>query len=257
MSKPLLCLPIVIDATNNLLDFVYDGTTYTATIDSGTYDDIYALAVEAEAQMDTAATDPGGYEVRVQVASSPVGKITITATGADDFSLPWDTGSSSATTAGELFGFDVSADDGVSTIQTSDWQAPNAWWSPRPPSRDTYDREEIFGGEMFVTADGSAVKRLIVSTPRKMMMGFPLILPVSTLARSATGANTNRDFQTWWRAWAASPNAVVRVYRDQTDSGTSTDYFLDQPASMFDPVSKDFEDTETYSWDVILRYEES
>ncbi len=257
MSKPLLCLPIVIDATNNKLDFVYDASTYAATLTSGTYDDIYALCVEIEAEMDTAASDVGGYEVRVATASSPVGKITVTATGADDFSLPWATGTNTLVTCGALIGFDVSADDGVSTIQTSDYQAPNCWWSPRDPSRDSYDRQEIFGGEPFVTADGSKMKRLIVSTPRKRTLGFPIVLPESTLARSATTTNTNRAFETWWIAWAASPNAVVRLYPDQTSAATYTDYFLDQPASLFDPISKDFDDTETYSWDITLRYEES
>ncbi len=93
---------------NDKIDANDSGPAFTATLTAGTYTG-GSLATEIETQLEASGAD--NYTVTY---SSSTGKFTLV----DDtggWALEWDTGSNTATSAGPLLGFDISADDNGAT----------------------------------------------------------------------------------------------------------------------------------------------
>lgn len=108
--------PIVVDATNNKIDFANDAvpTELTGTITNGTYKDPIDFAAALESAMDSVSGD----DITVTY-DNVTGKFTIDSAGAT-FQILWDAGTNTAISIGLTIGFDVSADDTGSTAYIGD-----------------------------------------------------------------------------------------------------------------------------------------
>lgn len=103
-----------VTSSNDDLDFVDDGGTKVASMTNKLYKDPIDLAEEISSKMNAASVD-----VITVTYSSSTGKYTLASDGST-FSLLWDSGGNTATTIGELIGFDTSADDTGSLTYTGD-----------------------------------------------------------------------------------------------------------------------------------------
>lgn len=106
---------MVVDATNNKLDFTDDDGTVAATIASGTYKTPQALAAAVQAAMRAVQTN----ETATVTYSTVTGKFTISCTGAV-LSLLWNSGANAANDIGALLGFATAADDTLATSYLAD-----------------------------------------------------------------------------------------------------------------------------------------
>ncbi len=160
--------PLTVDATNDGMDFNDGGGEENATITQKTYKDPHDLAAAIESSMDALTAD-----VITVTYSNITGKYTI-ATDGGTLTLLWDTGSQTATTIGDLIGFDTSADDSASTTYTSD----NAIDLSRPftPTFDSTNPLVAKDNEVFLGdfADNICFK-------------------VNTLTYTLTNTKTNKD----------------------------------------------------------------
>lgn len=129
--------PMVVDASNNKLDFTDDDGTVAATIASGTYKTPQDLAAAVQAAMRAVQTN----ETATVTYSTATGKFTISCTGTV-FSLLWNSGANAANDIGTLLGFSTAADD---TLATS------------------YLADNASNGIERVTAGGGAVNNLVTT----------------------------------------------------------------------------------------------
>jgi len=106
--------PIVIDATNDSMDFNDGGGEENVTVTQKTYKDPHELADTLATAMNAATGD-----TITVVYSDKTGKFTIASDGGT-LSLLWATGTATATTIGDEIGFDTSADDTGSTSYIGD-----------------------------------------------------------------------------------------------------------------------------------------
>lgn len=109
----------IVTGSNDALDFNEDGSTeLNATLDSGTY-----TADDLATEIDTQLTATGGATTYT-IAYNPItAKFTITQATGGTFELMWN-GSNTATSCGDLIGFDISAEDNGATSYTSDYSRP-------------------------------------------------------------------------------------------------------------------------------------
>lgn len=106
--------PILIDATNDDLDFDDGGGEENVSVTQKLYKDPHELAEAIEDSMNAATTD----NITVTYSDS-TGKFTISTDGIT-LSLLWSSGSNTATTIGAAIGFSTGADDTGATTYTSD-----------------------------------------------------------------------------------------------------------------------------------------
>lgn len=110
--------PILVDATNNKVNFDDGGGEETATLTNKLYKDPHQLAEEIQSKMDALTTD----NITV-VYSDTTGKFTITSDGGT-FSILWKTGANGSdntdTHIGTSIGFSDAADDTGAVTYTSD-----------------------------------------------------------------------------------------------------------------------------------------
>lgn len=123
---------IEVTSDNKYLDFDEGSGELTATLDAGFYT-LTELAEALEDALNEIGTD--AYTVTVNRSTR---KFTIATDGLMD--LLWDTGTNSASTIGELIGFDVSADDTNQTSITSD-NAIGDSYSPQFKLQDYIDKD--------------------------------------------------------------------------------------------------------------------
>ena len=107
--------PLCIDATNDTIDFTDDGGAQVATVEQKVYKKPTELACTLEDAMNAASAET--YTVTY---SNTTGKITIATTTSAVLDLDWDTGPNTATTIGDVLGFDTTADDTGSLSYESD-----------------------------------------------------------------------------------------------------------------------------------------
>jgi len=135
---------MVVDATNNKLNFTDDDGTVTATIASGTYTTPQALATAVTTAMNAA----NGAQTATCTYSTVTGKFHILSTGTV-LSLLWKTGTNGSdntdTHIGTLLGYSDAADD-TGTGATTGYTADNAT-----------------NGIERVTAGGGSVSSLVLS----------------------------------------------------------------------------------------------
>lgn len=106
--------PIVIDATNDSMDFDDGGGEENVTVAQETYKDPHELAAALQTAMDAATAD----NITVTYSDS-TGKFTIASDGGT-LSLLWNTGTNTATTIGSAIGFATAADDTGATSYVGD-----------------------------------------------------------------------------------------------------------------------------------------
>lgn len=106
--------PIEITASNDDLDFDDGGGEENVSVTQKVYRDPHELADAIQAAMDAATAD----NISVTYSDS-TGKFTVASDGGT-LSLLWDTGTNTATTIGDIIGFDTSADDTGSTSYEGD-----------------------------------------------------------------------------------------------------------------------------------------
>lgn len=106
--------PIVIDATNDDMDFDDGGGEENVSVAQKTYKDPHELASALQTAMDAATAD----NITVSYSDS-TGKYTIASDGGT-LSLLWNSGTNTATTIGTALGFTVSADDTGATSYVGD-----------------------------------------------------------------------------------------------------------------------------------------
>jgi hypothetical protein len=104
----------VITASNNKIDFNDGGGEENVSITVGTYKDPHDLAAAIQTAMDAATVD----NITVTYDDT-TGKFTIASDGVT-LSLLWNTGTNTAQTIGGVIGFDVAADDTLSTSYEGD-----------------------------------------------------------------------------------------------------------------------------------------
>lgn len=105
---------VITSGSNDDIDFDEGAGELTATITAGTYQHPYnTLVDEIKTQMDSAGTDT--YTISYD---NDTDKFTIASDGS--FSLDWNTGTNTATTAGAILGFDTSSDSATAASHESD-----------------------------------------------------------------------------------------------------------------------------------------
>lgn len=110
---------VVVTGENDALDFNEDGSTeLNATLSAGTY-----TADDLATEIDTQLTATGGVTTYT-VAFNPItAKFTLTQDTGGTFELMWN-GSNTATSCGDLIGFDITAEDNSALTYTSDFSRP-------------------------------------------------------------------------------------------------------------------------------------
>lgn len=108
-----LLLPVQVTTLNNKLDFMLDGTSFTAVVPPGTYTDIIKLTEAVTAAMNQAIEDNQDYgalvfEVTLVLETSKVRISEIEWN--HEFSLLWNTGVNSGSSIGPTLGFSPDAD---------------------------------------------------------------------------------------------------------------------------------------------------
>lgn len=117
--------PIIIDATNNKINFTDDAGTVTATLLSKAYKTPLDLADEVASKMTAASVGSGDNTITCSYASTGanIGKFTISSDGST-FELLWKTGANGSdntdTHSGTALGFSDAADDTAAVTYTSD-----------------------------------------------------------------------------------------------------------------------------------------
>lgn len=119
---------IVIDNTNNKIDFQETNTAGTATIltalvSSGTYKDITALQTAVETAMNNASAASGNtvnYDVTYNNTLDQFEIQQTSGTALSDFDILWATGDNWDESIGITLGYDVAFDDNVGMLHVSD-----------------------------------------------------------------------------------------------------------------------------------------
>ncbi len=248
MTAPLsICTQIVLTADKHL--DLHDGTDEdTVTIAADTYDDIWALCDTI--QTGIRALDGGASAFYKDALVDPcfdgsvpgMIKIDFTVTGV---SILWNTGTNTATTIGEVLGFDVSADDSAAVSYTSDYQHQYGWYAVRYPSRYGPGKPEAIGGDMRFTLSSKNAKRVHVAYRTHFDISLIELVPELMWSADATGANANRDLETVWKAIAQGD--WFRYREDQEVEATYTDYYLREPLDLYEAVSRPHDDYESYN----------
>ena len=233
MAKPCICTTITIDATNKWLDINFDDTGEAAVeILVGTYDSIFALAAQIQAEL--IAHVDANFIVTV-LSTGLAGRIQIDCTDETEYIILWKTGVHGSdlldTHIGDMIGHsDVADVASASGVVIGDYQAQQCWFSTMHPVTDTEDRREHIGSNFVRTLDGTKQKRLTVSTPRNREVELSYLPPELMWASDATGANINRDFETLWQTLITSE--AFEYFTDQTDSATGVTYYLKEPSDF-------------------------
>ena len=168
MAKPCICTTITIDATNKWIDIKHNGGGETTVeVAVGTYDSIFELAAQIQAEL--IAHVAAGYTCDV-MATGLAGRVRIKHI-ALSFEIDWKTGTHGAdnldTHIGDVIGHSDAADVSSFLLTiTGDYQAQQCWFSTMHPVTDTEDRREHIGSNPVRSLDGTKQKRLTVSTPR-------------------------------------------------------------------------------------------
>jgi hypothetical protein len=224
---PAFMLQVVIEAnTNDWLDFLYNITDYHVQIDAGTYDDMRAVAANLASKMD--AAEPIGAPWLVTFGTD--GKVTITPTVTNTFTLKWKTGVHGSDNAhdhcGDLLGFSDAADDSGSLTYTSDYQHQLAWYSEHGPPFDSRPRKKSIGPATFVAVSDKAT-RTTFGTHRIRREDLAWITKEKFFEEFA---DTNEAFETWWEeaaegtpfafysstdTWVDEGNFVLTVNEDE------------------------------------------
>lgn len=134
--------PIVIDGTNDSLDFDDGGGEENASIPQKTYKDPHELAEAIQTAMDALTAD-----TITVTYSDTTGKYRIASTGGT-FELLWNTGTNTATTIGTTLGFLVAADDTGALFYVGDNAITLS--SPFTPSFDVSDPLVAKNNELFL-----------------------------------------------------------------------------------------------------------
>ncbi len=132
----------IITASNNKMDFDDGGGEENVEISVGFFKDPVELGDALAAAMNAATSD-----VITVVYDSATGKYTIASDGGT-LSLLWNTGSQTASTIGDLLGFDTSADDTGSTSYVGD--NPISLSSFQTPVFDSSDPLVAKANEVFI-----------------------------------------------------------------------------------------------------------
>lgn len=106
---------------NDTIDFVLDGNNYSITIPEGEYKNS-DLATAIATEMDLTA-GVSGFDVSFDINSGSY-SIDATPTGAGAFSVLWNSGANASQSAGEVLGFDTTADSAAALSYTSSNNLP-------------------------------------------------------------------------------------------------------------------------------------
>ena len=147
-AKEFFFNPIVIDATNDHIDFDDGGGEENVTVAQKAYKDPNQLAEAIQTAMNAATGDT--ITVTYEDIGADQGKFTFSSTGGT-FSLLWNTGANTANTIASAIGFSSAADDTGSTSYTGDNAITLS--SPQTPAFDDTDalvarHNEVLLGEV-------------------------------------------------------------------------------------------------------------
>lgn len=137
--------PVVVDATNEDIDFTDDVGNVTATLEQKTYKTPIEFAAEVASKM-TAASVGSGNDTITCTYSSSTGLYTLSSDGTT-FSLLWATGANTATSAKTLLGFDNLDETGATTYSSD---SPLSLGAAYTPSYDDADNIVVKGAELML-----------------------------------------------------------------------------------------------------------
>ena len=192
---PAFQLQVVTEAnTNDWLDFIYNVTTYAVQIPAGTGDDMRAMSAKLAAKMNIAAAAGAPW----LITFGTDGKVTITPTVTNTFSLLWKTGVHGSDNAddhcGTLLGFSDAADDTGALTYTSDNQHQRGWYSEHGLPFDSRDRARRMGPATFTAVSDK-------STRTTFATHYARRIDIAWITKERfypAFADTNEDFTTWW-----------------------------------------------------------
>jgi hypothetical protein len=250
MSKPSICAPITITASNKWIDLFYAAAEHSVALTVGEYEDIYALAAEVQTQIRAIGAAQDATTVEVVTTTTPLGGIWILLETAA--SILWLTGTHNGSTCGTALGFIVTADDGSGTSHYSDYQAPNCWYAARSPVRYTREQPEFIGTELKTTLDQTDACVIDLGTVHVREAQFADVTAAKTWAVCATGSATNHDFETVWNALVGGSRGIYR--EDYAVPATHVHFWLEEPRNLLTGnVERPFNDLESYNFTLKMR----
>lgn len=135
-AKRMSVFSVIVDGTNNMIDFeevdtAGTSTTLSASIAQGTYTSMHEMENLLERAMNNASATSGNgvlYDVSYDEANNHF-DILRTSSGAalNEFKLLWDTGTNASSTIGDILGYDTSADDAGATNYSSSADSAPTW----------------------------------------------------------------------------------------------------------------------------------
>lgn len=156
--------PVTITGANSDIDFVVGASTYLASLGSKTYKSTIDLAREVATKMSAAA----GSTVNCSY-SNVTGKFTISV-ASGTFTLEWNTGANTATSAAAALGFSTAADSSGSQSYTS--ATAQSYDAPYTPSLDSQGPSVVRANEFtfgdFSRNDNKSASKvsLTIATPK-------------------------------------------------------------------------------------------
>jgi hypothetical protein len=135
--------PMIVDSTNNYLDFVDDAGTHSVFVAEKVYKTPIEIVDAIKSAMEAVSSEE--FIVRYDKGN---GTFTFATNTSTVFSLLWNTGTNAANTIGELLGFDTAADDTGLTVYVSDDEL-----NLEPGITPVYDSADaiiIKGAELFI-----------------------------------------------------------------------------------------------------------
>lgn len=247
-TKPCLFCQITIDATNKHLDVTsVAGGDETVTLTEQDYADITALCVAIQ----TGLQALGGDWAAATCVVSDVGIVTIDSGQViNAVELEWDEGANTATTIGDILGYDTSADDDTGYSWAADYQHQYGWYPNKWPANYGPWNPEAVGGEQRRTQSGSNSKKLHSAFHHFYDVAYEILLAKYVYAASATGSDANKDLETCWQELAQSKWA--RWCENASVPGTYTEVFLLSPFDWAGVVIRPHTDYTAY--DLALRF---
>lgn len=222
IPKPKVFWPLVINSSNNKLDFreLGDVADRTATIASGTYYSIDTLLAAVKTAMDAASLASDPWTIAVNDAT---GEITFTAAGGTSFSFRFGTGTNVASSPYLLLGFYALDTNSTGLTLTSPKQHLNGWYSQVAVQTDTREVFEAPNDVVTLSVAGNA-KHISEVELIWREVRFHFLAPAYTFIADEGSANYGRAIENWWR----TGRGRFRYWPDGTVEATYGDYFLDQ-----------------------------
>jgi len=247
MGSPAFLSEVVITDSNKWIDFELDAGEQNASIATGTYDDMRAVAAAHQAAIQAL----GGAAASVTISIGSDGTTTINLGGTGK--LLWKTGTHGSdntdTHCGDLYGFSDAADDTGAASLDSDNQHQHGFYANMGVKIDTKDRADSPGPATEITMDGTCERFSWSRNSDKNRIREVELQFITPAKFFEAEAGTNESLEKWWRD-DASKGTYFQYYSDSSDFDNNDEgkyaLIVDNDPNLLDGINRESPGEEYY-----------